>query len=759
MMAELSSWCSTGPAGVGSSVTVRAQPVARTRAPSAMGPATAAPSVLSRLARAVLRHRRRVMLVWLVAFLAGGVAASHLAPRLSYDFSLPGQPSYETSQRILHVFGNGGPTAPSIAVVTPAHGGLVEAQRPKLSAALTAIARTQPEARLVDWVNTGDTAFITNRGRSTFVYVFVAPSRSLGTGTVAPAVTAELARQLPGDHVGVTGINQLSNGGSSKGPGVLVETVFGGLGALLVLAFVFASFLALVPLLIAIVAIPTTLLVILGLTYVTPVSFVVQFLVALVGLGVAIDYSLLLVTRWREERSLGRPNDEAVVHAMETAGRSVALSGVTVAIGLLSLVVLPVPFLRSIGIGGMLIPLISVAVVLTLLPALLGGVGPRWDWPKVRNEASVSRGWQSWAGGLARRPWLGAIAAVVLLAVAISPVVHLRVGQTSAAAEASTGSAHNLYRHLLTGGAPAGIITPMEVVTSQQSAHSVATDLSSVRGVAAAAVPAGSAGSRDGISDLIVIPSVETVNSATLGPVRAVEQRLSGRPGVIGESGTGPGQQAFTNAVYGNVPLLVLVLAVLTFLLLARAFRSVVLALKAVVLNIVSLGAVFGILTWFWQEGHGSRAIFGIPPTGAVTFWVPITIFAFLYGLSMDYEVFILSRMREEYDATRSTEEAVVRGLSRTGRLVTSAALILFLAFASLASAPVTDIKVLATGLGIGILLDATVVRALLVPSLVVLFGKWNWWLPDRLARLLLLGSEAVVATPHGHPGDDGLLV
>ena len=232
------------------------------------------------------------------------------------------------------------------------------------------------------------------------------------------------------------------------------------------------------------------------------------------------------------------------------------------------------------------------------------------------------------------------------------------------------------------------------------------------------------------------------MNSSTLAAVRAVEQSLAGRAGVVGVDGEGPGQQAFASAVYGNVPLLIVLLAVLTFLLLARAFRSVLLAVKAVVLNVVSLAATFGILTWFWQDGHGSQPIFGIVATGAITFWVPITVFAFLFGLSMDYEVFILSRVREEYDRDGSTSKAMVSGLARTGRLVTSAALILFLAFASLASAPITDIKVLATGLGIGILLDATVIRALLVPSLVVLFGKWNWWFPPRLARLL--GVRAV---------------
>ncbi|HET6809660.1 MAG TPA: MMPL family transporter, partial [Acidimicrobiales bacterium] len=176
-------------------------------------------------------------------------------------------------------------------------------------------------------------------------------------------------------------------------------------------------------------------------------------------------------------------------------------------------------------------------------------------------------------------------------------------------------------------------------------------------------------------------------------------------------------------------------IALATFVLLVRAFRSLLLAIKAVLLNLVSLGATFGLVTWFWQEGHGSKALFNIPATGALTFWIPLMVFAFLFGLSMDYEVFILSRMREEYDATGSTSEAVIEGVGRTGRLVTSAALILFLAFASLASAPVTDLKVMATGLGVGILLDATVVRALLVPALVALLGRWNWWMPGPLSR------------------------
>jgi RND superfamily putative drug exporter len=224
-------------------------------------------------------------------------------------------------------------------------------------------------------------------------------------------------------------------------------------------------------------------------------------------------------------------------------------------------------------------------------------------------------------------------------------------------------------------------------------------------------------------------------------------------PGVLGVTGLGAAQIDFLHAVYGNFPLMLLLIAVLTYILLARAFRSLLLPLKAVLLNLVSLAATLGLMVLFWQDGHGSQAIFGIQATGAVTFWIPLMVFAFLFGLSMDYEVFILSRIREEYDGgARTTDGAVVEGIARTGRLVTCAALILFLAFAALASGPGTDLKTLATGLGIGILLDATIVRSVLVPSLVSLFGDWNWYLPARVARLLRVQPSRPHPVTHAEP-------
>ena len=193
----------------------------------------------------------------------------------------------------------------------------------------------------------------------------------------------------------------------------------------------------------------------------------------------------------------------------------------------------------------------------------------------------------------------------------------------------------------------------------------------------------------------------------------------------------------FIDAVYGSFPLMIALIAITTFILLARAFRSLLLPLKAILLNILSVAAAWGVLVLVWQEGYGSEAIWGIQATGSIPSWMPLMIFAFLFGLSMDYEVFILSRMREEYDRTGSTEPRSSRASGRTGRLVTSAALILFLAFTSMASGPDTSVKMFATGLAAGILLDATVIRALIVPAVISLMGRWNWWLPTWPARLL----------------------
>ena len=560
------------------------------------------------------------------------------------------------------------------------------------------------------------------------------PASGFGPGLETKLLPVlERAAEPSGIEVGLTSYELLSAGGDSSGPSVLAETLIGALGALAVLLFVFASFLALVPLLIAAVSILTTFLIVLGLTTVYDVSFVVQFLISLIGLGVAIDYSLLLVSRWREERAHGHDNEEAVLIAVRTAGHAVLASGVTVAISLLALVVLPVPFLRSMGFGGMLIPLVSVAVVLTLLPVLLASIGPRIDWPRIRHEGVASRGWSAWARGIVRHRFLATGVALVVLGVLVLPVFGLKIGQAGIDSLATSGPAAATVQQLREGGFGTGVLTPIEVLVPDGAGRRRGQPRR--RGVEGV-VHRGPRWQRER-HDGRRRARHETVTPAARRGAGGACLREDATDGSVQVTGAGATVEDYFHAVYDKFPYVLLIIAAVTFVLLVRTFRSLLLPLKAVVLNLVSLAAVFGTVVFFWQEGHGSELLFDVAATGAITFWLPVVIFAFLFGLSMDYEVFILARMREEYDVSGSTSDAVVIGLGRTGRLVTSAALILFFAFAALASAPTTDIKVLGTALGVGILIDATLVRALLVPALVSVLGRWNWWLPAPLARVL----------------------
>src|SRR3954452_3105790 len=703
---------------------------------------------MRRWAEFVLRHRRLVMLFWLLVIIVGAGISSTVNDRLTVDFSLPGQPGTKAANEIKALVGNGGDTNPYVVTVTMPAGKTITGNEAEVAKTFDAVGQKVPNVRVVDEANTNDKAFRTKDDRTSYALVFYrfnpSPSAKMITNPIRAAADAA---KPDGATVGVTGEDTLAVGDDSGGPGVLGETLLGAVGALAVLAFVFGSFLALLPLVVAAASILGTFIMLLPITYATDVSFIVEFLIALVGLGVAIDYSLLLVTRWREERDHGRDNHEAVVIAMETAGRAVVFSGVTVAIGLLALVVLPVPFMRSMGYGGALIPVASVLTTLSFTPAILGGIGPRIDWPKVRHESRASRSWSRWARMIVRHRWVAAILALAALATCVGVLFSVKIGQASSGSLASSGPAYEALQTLEKGGETTGLLTPIEVLVDSDQAQAVADRLEKVDGVANVLVPTGSDSNRDGKTVLVALPVNETVNSKSVDVVRHVKDVAGGLPGVLGVTGLGAAQIDFLNAVYGNFPLMLLLIAVLTYILLARAFRSLLLPLKAVLLNLISLAATIGIMVIFWQDGHGSDAVFGIQATGAVTFWIPMMVFAFLFGLSMDYEVFILSRIREEYDGSRNTDEAVVEGIARTGRLVTCAALILFLAFAALASGPGTDLKTLATGLGVGILLDATIVRSVLVPSLVSLFGNANWYLPGWAAKLLW------VEPSRGHDG------
>ncbi len=674
------------------------------------------------LTRWVLAHKRLVVIFWVLLTLVGAASAGSATKALKQKFSVPGKEGWITNQSINRNFhGTGGNTSPLLPVVTLPAGKSVSS--PGVDAQLAGVEaevrKVIPGVRVAGYAGTHDPSFLSRDGRTTFIVAYPPPEPNESFGN-NPEAAKHLTRALrtitvEGAPVHVTGYDALSvQSGGGGGPGVLLEALLGGVGALFVLAFVFGSLLAIVPMMMAIVSILTTFLVVWGLTTVTEVSPIVQFLIALIGLGVSIDYALLVVVRWREERSHGASDELAVERAMQTAGRAVVFSGTTVAIGLLALVALPLPFLRSVGYGGLLIPLISVLVAVTLLPVVLRSIGPKLDWPHRRDDDKASRSWTSWANLVVRRRWLAATAAALVLAALVLAATHLQLGLSNLDTIAKQGDAKRGLVAIERSGIGAGALVPHEVLVegSNPSPEAVAARLRTVAGIHGSVAP----GTRDWHhGKLAVVDAFPTPDGSsaagrkTLDRVQAAVHELGGNARVGGL----PAQNKdFIEAVYGNFPLMIALIAVVTFVLLARAFRSLLLPLKAVILNVISVGAAWGVLDLIWQRGHGSDLIWGISATGSITAWIPLMVFAFLFGLSMDYEVFILARMREEWDATGSTDMAVVRGIARTGRLVTSAALILFLAFVSLASGPGTEVKVLATGLAAGIILDATVIRA-----------------------------------------------
>jgi putative drug exporter of the RND superfamily len=699
---------------------------------------------MTTLTRLVLAHKRLVAGFWLLVTIAAFAAIGPAGDALSEEFTtVPGREGFETNREVADIYGNGGDVAPILPVVALAEGTTVDSPgiTEELDAALARVEAALPGARLASYASTGDRAFVSADGRTTFALVYHPPRGGLEPGQkeAQQAQAALEGATVGGAQVGVTGLEALRAEAAGEEAGasvsVLVEVAVAGAGALVILAFVFASFMAIVPLLMAVIAIPTTFLLIWPLAEVTEVSIAVQFLVALTGLGIAIDYALLVVMRWREEHQRGGSNEAAVRKAMTHAGSAVVVSGTTVAIALLALLTLPIPVLRAFGIAGMLIALVSVAVATTLLPVVLATVGPRLDWPRHRREDRASRAWTAWARTVVRHRWAAAGTSVAVLVVLVGAAFSIQLGNPRAESLAPSGVSRAAFEDLEDSGIGLGPLTPFEALVRGGDPDAVAETLASVEGVQGAAAPPE--WRRDGTALITVIPTEDGFSRdgrATLDRVRAAAQTL---PAAVTIGSQAAQSSDFIDAVYGNFPLTIGLIAGLTFLLLVRAFRSLILPLKAVVLNLLSVAAALGVTVLVWQHGLGSEAIWGIEATGSINVEIPIFVFAFLFGLSMDYQVFIISRMREAYDRSGSTQTAVVEGIGRTGRLVTSAALILGLAFVALSASPGTEIKTAATALAAGILLDVTIVRAMLVPAVMSILGRWNWWLPHWAARVL----------------------
>jgi RND superfamily putative drug exporter len=699
---------------------------------------------LGSLAHFTARHRWPVIGVWIVLTLLGGVAVGKLSSRWYQSFSIPGKPAYEASQRALKAFGVG--VRPPNVVVFHTDGDATKSVA--IKQAMQRAAATMPGALTSSYFSTHSEMYVSRDRHTTFLEVYPPGSPKFSSTSGANKMRAAAARGLPaGTTVNVTGhdpLEEASTHGTSGSSSVLLEAVIGGLGALVILLFVFGTLPAvLMPIVVAVAAILNTFTLVWALTYITNVSIIVQFLIALVGLGVAIDYALLMIFRFRDELREGEDVETALVETMTHAGRSVIVSGSTVAVGLLSMLVLPLPFIRSMGIGGMLIPAVSVLAAITLLPALLAVLGTRINSVRVLPRRLVDRGhpedgpWGRWARFVLRRPIAVAGVGFAIVAVLVAYGVRLNPNEAQLKNFPGKGTAIAGRQMLADAKISPGVMKPLDVLVEHGgNADQVAAKLRAVRGIAGATAPPGWRRGSDALVE--AFPATDGAAPGIQGVVDRSKAALQGTSATV--TGVAAVDRDFVHALFGNFPYVLAFVMILTLILLARAFRSIVLPIKAVILNLVSLAAAFGIVVFIFQEGHGS-SLWNITATQAITAWIPLMIFAFLFGLSMDYEVFMLTRMREAYDETGSTERAIELGLARTGKLVTSAALILMFAFLVLSSSPGFEIKLFAIGLAAGIIFDATVIRALLVPAVMRLLGDANWWMPRW--------TKSVLRIPH----------
>jgi RND superfamily putative drug exporter len=530
--------------------------------------------------------------------------------------------------------------------------------------------------------------------------------------------------------------------------------------AVLVLLIVFGTATAtLVPLLMAAGTVPVTLGLLWILAHELNMAIYVTNLVTLIGIAIAIDYSLLVVYRFREELVAGADEREALRITMRTAGHAVLFSGVTVAIGLACLVLIPLPFIRSMGVGGLLIPVVSILAAMTLLPALLAMFGSsllRLRVPLIGLRPDGEGGvWERIAELIMRRPALvaGLTGGFLVLCALPAPFLSLTPG-SSKGLPAQVSSVQGL--ELLERTLGPGAISPLVAVVDSGRAGGISGAKPAIRRL---------------VGELRTDPEVTFVQSPTgtsartylppdpsgryarvvvatrhdYGTDQAKKLARRFRDSYVPEARFGssrvyagggpPAGVDFIDRAYGVFPWLVLGVLAITYLVLMRAFRSLLLPLKAVILNLLSVGATYGLLVITFRWGAGT--LIGLPQANQIEAWIPMFLFAMLFGLSMDYEVFLLSRMREAYDETGETERAVALGLMRTGRIVTAAAAIMVAAFSGFVLGSLIGLVQFGFGLAAAITIDATIVRALLVPALMKLMGEWNWYLPPWIARLL----------------------
>ena len=726
---------------------------------------------MRQLGRVVTRYRWAVLAATVAFVVVSGAVGGGVKSRLSSGgFDDAGAPSTQARQILDSVFGQG---TPNVLVVVTAKSGTVDdpavaARGAELTARLGSV---DGIAQATSYWSLGSAPPLKGAdGKQALILARVAGDEDdvrEVAGRVAPAFTS--ADELVDVRVGGPGevFRQITHQAEED---LTKAEVLSLPVTLVLLLVVFGSAVAAaLPLLVGAIAVVGTFVVLTAFTGFTQVSTFALNLTTAMGLGLAIDYSLFIVSRYREELAAGRAPEAALLRSMQTAGRTIAFSAFTVAISLAALLVFPLPFLRSFAYAGVGVVALAAVGAIVVLPALLALLGERVEKGRLRRRSRVPASgnpagfWYRRAHAVMRRPVPVAIAVTAVLVVLGLPFLGFTAGQSDDRVLPPSNPVRQLHDELRANFASNESAAISVVATDGVGASSVAdldayaAALSSLDGVSRVdastgyylagrrALPPDALSSRfdaprgmSGVGDttwLSVVPAIEPISPEAEALVEEIRALDAPFPVVVG----GPSAQVvdLKESLFSRLPIAIALIAVATFVLLFMMTGSVLVPLKALVLNMLSLTATFGALVWVFQEGN-LAGVLGFTPTGTIAVYTPILLFCIAFGLSMDYEVFLLSRIKEEYDLGHGNEESVAVGLEKTGGIVTAAALLLAVVFVAFATAEVAVVKIFGVGLTLAVLVDAFLVRTALVPAFMKLAGRANWWAPRRLRRFHL---------------------
>jgi RND superfamily putative drug exporter len=700
--------------------------------------------MLQRLSRTMYRRRRWVLGGWIVLLIATFALSSALNGAFKTEFKLPGtesQAAFDLLEK--SSFRNRQVQAQIVFAATQ---GVQDAQvRKAMEGLFQEVEDKIPDVEVASPYDTEGARQVSRNGKIAYAQLNFA-DRSGEQFTDDGKQIKSFAEDIhvPGMRIEFGGdvFATAEIGGASEAIGLLA--------AMIILLIAFGSVLAMgLPIGTALFGIGTGVAIVLSVRTLVDMPDFTTAAVAMVGLGVGIDYALFIVTRYRENLGRGLDPERSVTHAIDTAGRAVLFAGTTVVISVLGLLLMKTSVMRGVAIGISIGVLTTMLASVTLLPALLGFVGRNIDKfglpHRKRPEGEVKEsGWKRWSHVIQRRPWPAAIIGLAVLLILALPLLSMRLGFTDAGNRPKSDTTRQAY-DLVAAGFGAGFNGPLLLATKTPNGaadlavlNELTTKLNHTKGVAFATPP--QANPEGTVAVQQVYPTTDPQAKATADLVNRLRDDVV--PSVtqgqvaVKVGGLTAAADDFASYTAARLPIFMGAVLVLSFLLLMIVFRSLLVPLKAVIMNLLSIGAAYGVVVAVFQWGWGASLI-GVGREAPVEAWAPVFIFAVVFGLSMDYEVFLLSRIREEYDRTGNNATAVADGLALTARVITAAALIMFCVFGSFVFGPEVALKLMGLGLAVAVIIDATVVRMVLVPATMELLGDWNWWLPKWLDRIL----------------------